>query len=268
MAQPFVVPGSDTWMEGDLHVALAVPPHAEGPVPLVLLLDGRTMFLTAVEYARTVTLVTMGALPPMAIAAVWRDSTHPLEYFSTRFRDFTPYEWVLPGPFADDNAMVQHGTGGAAAFLDLLIDRVLPAVRTRVEVGETAIGGWSLSGLFATWAWRERPDVFAHLIAMSPSLWWADGRILGEAIPARAGAKAFISAGECEEGDMARVWPQLFAHAEQREAAGMVRNAVAYGEQCTRAGIDTRTVVFADEHHVTLVPASLARGLRHLFATA
>lgn len=268
MAQPFVVPGSDTWTEGDLHVALAVPPNAQGPMPLVLLLDGQTMFLTAVEYARTVHLVTMGALPPIAVAAVWRASADPLEYFSTRFRDFTPYEWVLPDPFADDNAMVRHGTGGAAAFLDLLVDRVLPDVRTRVDVGVTAVGGWSLSGLFAAWAWRERPEVFSHVLAMSPSLWWADGRILDEPLPRRADAKAFISAGECEEGDMARVWPQRFAHAAQRDAAGMVRNAVAFGRRCADAGVDTHTVVFADEHHVTLVPASLARGLRHLFATA
>lgn len=268
MTQPFAMPDTDTWMEGDLHVALARPSHAAGPVPTVLLLDGHTMFATAVEYARTVSLVTLGALPPMAIVAVWRDSNDPLEYFSTRFRDFTPYEWVLPEPFADDNAMVHHGTGDAAAFADLLIARVLPAVRERVDVAEVSIGGWSLSGLFAAWAWREHPDTFRHLIAISPSLWWCGGRLLDEGVPARPGSKAFVSAGECEEGDMTRVWPQRFAHPAQRDAAGMVRNAVRFGEMCSAAGVDTDTVVFADEHHVTLVPASLSRGLRHLFATA
>jgi len=268
MAHPFEVSGTDTWMEGDLHVALATPAHAAGPVPLVLLLDGQTMFLTAVEFARTVQLVTMGALPPLAVAAVWRASNDPLEYFSTRFRDFTPYEWVLPEPFAADNAMAQHGTGGAGAFLELLTDGVLPAVRERLDVSEVAIGGWSLSGLFAAWAWRERPDVLRHLLAMSPSLWWCNGRMLDEGVPPRSGSRAFVSAGEHEEGDMTKVWPQLFAHAAQREAAGMVRNAVAYGDLCAAAGVDTLTTVFADEHHVTLVPASLARGLRHLFATA
>lgn len=266
MTQPFVVPGTDTWMEDDLHVALAVPPGHQGPVPLLLLLDGRTMFLTAAEYARTVTLVTMGALPPLAIAAVWRDSSDPLEYFSTRFRDFTPYEWVLPEPFTADNAMVQHGTGRADAFADLLVDRVLPSVRERADVDEVSIGGWSLSGLFATWAWRERPDAFRHLVSISPSLWWAGGRIIDEGLAPRPGAKAFISAGEREEGDMSLVWPQRFADPAQRDAAGMVRNAVRYGEICAEAGVDTQTVVFAEEHHVTLVPASLARGIRHLYA--
>lgn len=267
MAAPFVLPASETWLEGGLHVALALPQRAKGPVPLLVLLDGQSTFLTAVEYARTVSLVTMGALPPIAIAGVWRDSTDPLDYFSTRFRDFTPYEWTLPEPFAADNAMARHGTGGAAAFLAELVDGVIPAIGARTEVGEVSIGGWSLSGLFAAWAWRERPDVLRHVIAISPSLWWCDARLLDEGVAARDGSKAFISAGQREEGDMSLVWPQIFADAAQREAAGMVRNAVAYGRLCADAGVDTQTVVFDDEHHVTLMPASLARGLQHLYAT-
>lgn len=268
MTQPFVVPGTETWMVGDLHVALAVPPRHEGPLPLLLLLDGRTMFLTATEHARTLTQVTMGTLPPVAIAAVWRDASDAAEYISTRFRDFTPYEWVLPEPFAEDNAMVRHGTGGASAFADLLVDRALPAIRDRAEMGDVAVGGWSLSGLFAAWVWRERPQTFRHLVAMSPSLWWCDGRILDERLAPRPDAKAFISAGEREEGDMTLVWPQIFAHAAQREAAGMVRNAVRFGAMCVDASVDAATVVLADEHHVTLVPASLSRALRHLYASA
>ncbi|MFZ9628398.1 MAG: alpha/beta hydrolase [Ilumatobacteraceae bacterium] len=267
MAQPFVVPETDSWHEGDLHVALALPQWSQGPVPAVLLLDGQTMFLSAVEFARTVNLVTLGALPAMAVIGVWRDAATPPDYFATRFRDFTPYEWVLPGPFADDNAMATYGTGGAAQFLDLLVDRVLPAVRSRAEITDVAIGGWSLSGLFATWAWRERPDAFRHLLAISPSYWWHHGRIVDEGIPERDGARAFISAGEHEEGDVSHVWPQVFANAPQREMAAMVRYASAYAQRCSGAGVDTELVVFPDEHHVTVMPASLSRGLRHLFAT-
>lgn len=268
VADPFVVPRTESWMEGDLRVAVALPTRDEGPTPTVLLLDGQTMFLTAAEFTRTVNLVTMGALPPIAVVGVWRESEHHLDYISTRFRDFTPYEWVLPAPFADDNSMVRHGTGGADRFLDLLVERVLPAVRERVETGEVAVGGWSLSGLFAAWAWRERPDLFSHLVAISPSLWWCDRRILEEPLPTRVGSRAFVSAGEREEGDMALVWPQLFANAPQREAAAMVRNAIRLGELCAAAGVATETAVLADEHHVTLCPASIARGLKHVFATA
>lgn len=262
----FSVPRTDNFMVGDLHVALALPLGTKEPVPLLLLLDGQSMFLTATEYSRTVSHVTMGALPPIAVAGVWRETADPLEYVATRFRDFTPYEWVLPEPFAADNAMASLGTGGAQSFLDLLVDTVLPAVRERVKVGEVSIGGWSLSGLFSAWAWRERPDVFTHLVSISPSLWWCERRIIEEVVPARPGCRAFVSAGECEEGDTSRMWPQVFADPAQRQYSAMRTNAVEYGRLLEAAGVDTRTVVFADEHHCTLVPASLARAVQHLYA--
>jgi hypothetical protein len=268
MGEQWLVPRTDTWRQDDLHVALASPSRTSGPVPTVVLLDGQSMFLTAVEFSRTVSLLTGGALPPMAIAAVWRASTDFAEYTSTRFRDFTPYEWDLPGPFTEDNEMIRHGTGGAGNLLAELVDGLLPSLRERFDVGAVTIGGWSLSGLFAAWAWRERPDVFDHLLAVSPSLWWHDARLVDEGVPLRSGARAFISAGEHEEGDMTKVWPPQYADPAQREAAGMVRNAVAFGTRCADAGVDTLTWVVPDEHHVTLVPASLARGLRHLVAGA
>ncbi|MEN9506340.1 MAG: hypothetical protein RI958_2266 [Actinomycetota bacterium] len=263
--ESFVVPDTVTWVDGDVRVAVAVP-RSSGPVPAVLVLDGQSMFLTATEFARTTSLVTLGALPPIAIVGVWRERSRHLDYVSTRFRDFTPYEWILPEPFAKDNALVRDGTGGAEAFLDLIETSVVPTVRSHIDVAEMAVAGWSLSGLFASWAWSQRPDLFAHLLAISPSLWWCDGRLLDEELSPRPGARAFVSAGEREEGDMSLVWPQIFAHPAQRDAAGMVRHAVSFGTKCADAGAVTETVVFADEHHVTLVPASLSRGLRHLFA--
>jgi len=46
----------------------------------------------------------------------------------------------------------------------------------------------------------------------------------------------------------------------------MVRNAEEFGRLCSQAGVETQTVVFPDEHHVTLVPASLARAIQYLYA--
>lgn len=266
MVNPLVVSNTDTWNHEDLRVVLALPPRASGPVPVLLLLDGQSMFLTATEFTRTTSLVTLGALPPIAVVGVWRERDRHLDYISTRFRDFTPYEWVLPEPFAADNAMIQDGTGGASQFLDVLVTGVLPEVQRRVEVTEIAIGGWSLSGLFAAWAWQQRHDVFSHLLAISPSLWWSNRKILDMTLSPRIGARAFISAGEREEGDMSLVWPRVFADRAQRETAAMVRNAIAFGAKCEAAGVETATVVFAEEHHVTLTPASLSRGVRYLFA--
>ena len=269
------VANTDHWMhhstavDGRFQVTLSTPLFpSDGPVPLLVLLDGHTMLLTATEASRTMSLVSMGTLPPVAFVAIVRDTDDRGTYISTRFRDFTPDEWVLPGPFEPDNAMVQHGTGGAHALLAAIVDEILPEVRQRVAVDDTRVGicGWSLSGLFAAYAWRERPDVFAHLVAISPSLWWNHASILTEPLPPRpATHRVLVTAGEHEEGDVSLVWPQRFAHATQREMAAMVANAVRFGELAAACGATTKTAVLADEHHVTLVPASISKALIHLY---
>lgn len=279
MSEPVVLPDSAQWNIpatgdlADLRIRVAHPagPH-QGPTRSLLLLDGDFLFLTAVEFARTVNLVTMGDFPPLVIIGVMRDEPDPMRYISSRFRDFTPQPWTLTGPFADDNGMASMGTGGASTLLASLEHAVLPQVADHLatvglELGEVAIGGWSLSGLFASWAWLERPDLFAHLLAISPSLWWHDASLLTTDFASRpSGHKAFVCAGEHEEGDVTRVYPQRFANVAQREMAAMVGNALRFGELASGTGADIRAVSFADEHHITVQAAAIARGLLHLYA--
>lgn len=276
MSEPgaYEVPNTLTWRVAaagaEYRALLSLPPgRSKGPVALLVLVDGSALQLTAAEFSRVVTRTTLGALPPVAVLGLTCETEDPLDYASTRFRDFTPTAWELPGPFAADNAMVRHGSGAADAFLELLVSEVIPVARQHVDVDphRVAIGGWSLGGLFATWAWLQRPDVFSGLLAISPSLWWADAELVHSPIAVRpAGHRAFVCAGEHEEGDLDLVWPRQYANAEQRELAAMVRNAVAFGERLTALGIATDTVVFEAEHHMTVSPAALARGIMHLFA--
>lgn len=167
--------------------------------------------------------------------------------------------------------MAPMGTGGASSLLSSIEHEVLPQVADHLttnglELGEVAIGGWSLSGLFASWAWLERPDLFPHLLAISPSLWWNDASLLAAHFAPRSSEhKAFVCAGEHEEGDVDRVYPQRFANAAQREMAAMVRNALRFGELASGTGAQVRTVSFTDEHHITVQAAAIARGLVHLF---
>jgi len=275
---PFALPASESWTipsGGDapgLRVTLALPSLGLSPhTAVVVLLDGDFLFLTATEFARTTSLVTVGEFPPIAIVGVMRDEVDPMQYVASRFRDFTPDEWVLPGPFADDNAMAHMGTGRAADLLRSLEFDVIPQVRERLVaagggMGNVAVGGWSLSGLFASWAWLQRPDLFDHLLAISPSLWWNHASILDSPISARpSGQRVFVGVGEHEEGDPTKVYPQRFANGPQREMAAMVSNAQRFAGAATRAGAVVDSVVFTDEHHITVQAAALARGLKHLF---
>jgi predicted alpha/beta superfamily hydrolase len=278
MTTPFTVPASESWLVPSgsdlpgLRVTLALPTgQVTTSTPVVLLLDGDFLFLTATEFARTVNLVTLGEFPSVAVVGVMRDEVDPMRYIASRFRDFTPDQWVLPGAFADDNVMASMGTGGASGLLSLLENSVLPQVDERLRasgtlMGEIAIAGWSLSGLFASWAWLQRPDVFSHLLAISPSLWWNHASLLGaDVAPRPVSHKVFIGVGEHEEGDLAKVYPQRFANAAQREMAAMVRNAQVFADRVSGAGAAVESVAFTDEHHITVQGAAIARGLRHIF---
>jgi predicted alpha/beta superfamily hydrolase len=278
MTEPVVVPSTHRWTVADpdggsgLRVTLALPPdRAKGPVHVVVLLDGDTMFLTATEFVRTVRHVSMGTFPQVAVVGIMRDEPDALRYVASRFRDFTPQQWKLHGPFEPDNAMAAFGTGGATAFLDLIEQQVLPEVQRHIHelgstVGDTCIGGWSLSGLFAAWAWLSRPHLFRHTIAISPSLWWDDASLLATPFATQnEGRRAFVCAGECEEGDLSRVWPPIFANGEQRAMAAMVTNAERFARMASDAGATVEHVTYPGEHHITLQSAAVTQGLRFLF---
>lgn len=237
------------------------------PVPLLVLLDGETMILTATEFVRAQNATMPGLISPVALLSVMADTAPGPEYVAARFRDFTPVEWTLTGPFAADNAMAPLGTGGADALVATIVDEIIPALAPHVTVDapHSGVCGWSLSGLFAAHAWVSRPDVFSDLVAISPSLWWDGASMLAHPLAQRpAGHRAVITAGEHEEGDVNRVWPRLFANAEQRAMAAMVSNASRFAGMTRRAGAETHLAVLRDEHHMTLVPASISRALVHL----
>ena len=70
----------------------------------------------------------MGTYPQVAIVGIMRDEPDTLRYVASRFRDFTPQQWHLPGPFEGDNAMATFGTGGGSDFLDLIEQQATESV--------------------------------------------------------------------------------------------------------------------------------------------
>ena len=104
-------------------------------------------------------LATVGIGEPMIVVAVPSSS-------SRRAFDF------IPAGMGDNG-------GGAARFLDFLVDEARPAIDGEYRTTEQQLlFGHSLGGLFVTWAMTERPEAYAGWIAMSPSFWVGDGAIL------------------------------------------------------------------------------------------
>lgn len=125
----------------------------------------------------------------------------------------------------DELAPFSHGAHGGKLdrVLDVLVDRVLPALHARLPIvagpeGHT-IGGSSMGGLAALYAHFRRPDVFAGALAMSPSLWFASRRVvefvLAQSNPYRS--RVYLDAGAREaKGRMLALAADLATHLRAR----------------------------------------------------
>lgn len=108
--------------------------------------------------------------------------------------DMTP--WDCPPLFRKGGAY--HGK--AAAQLELLVGRIMPQVEWLTGGASTysAIAGYSLGGLFATWAVFQT-DAFARMASASGSLWYprfAD--YVAQHRPAARLERAYFSLGDRE----------------------------------------------------------------------
>lgn len=88
----------------------------------------------------------------------------------------------------------RNGGGKAAEYAKFLIETVKPEIdrRYRTIPDRTAVGGSSLGGLVSLYLILKHPDVFESALVMSPSVWWSNRAILGEA--------------EAYEGPRPRLW--------------------------------------------------------------
>jgi len=100
---------------------------------------------------------------------------------------------------------LEHGNGRADAMLELLLDRVMPAVERRFETtGRPGriICGSSMGGLLSLYAWLQFPGVFERALVMSPSLWFNPRALLaliGRSTPSRD-ARLYMDMGAKEGG--------------------------------------------------------------------
>lgn len=258
--------------------APAVAPEAQ--VPVLFVVDGDLVFGMAAEIARAMSSV--GGLPAHYVVGIGYDAGYA-EFLKLRTADLTP-----PLGAAAGEGMGALGTmigsernGGADAFLALLVDRLMPEVAERypdTAGGERILFGHSLGGLFAVNALLTRPDSFSSYIISSPSLWW-DGFSILRKLPAWGARLAdlprqpriFVDVGGKEQDPPTHVPPELGATLEEARAhviaCRMVDAAVEFAGALASAGAtDTRHVVFAEDDHMSVVPAAIVHGARFALA--
>ncbi|MEX0296157.1 alpha/beta hydrolase [Pseudomonas putida] len=132
-----------------------------GGYPVIYLLDGNAYF-PAFHAAKRAQDRLRGAI----LVAIGYPSDTPLD-FERRAFDLSP-----PQP-AERNKPPQ---GGQDLFLDFIEKRLMPKVNARFKVDQDqrSLVGHSFGGMFGVYALFTRPQLFQHVIAISPSLWWRD----------------------------------------------------------------------------------------------
>ncbi|HEK1690915.1 Ferri-bacillibactin esterase BesA [compost metagenome] len=168
-AAPVTLDGTEQWSmksaEGrDYRIMVSLP---EGDVPwtggypVIYLLDGNAYF-PAFHAAKRAQDRLRGAI----LVAIGYPSDTPLD-FERRAFDLSP-----PQP-AERNKPPQ---GGQDLFLDFIEKRLMPKVNARFKVDQDqrSLVGHSFGGMFGVYALFTRPQLFQHVIAISPSLWWRD----------------------------------------------------------------------------------------------
>ncbi len=102
-------------------------------------------------------------------------------------------------PFPDR----QHGGGDGDAYLAFLVSTLKPRIdrtlRTDPRRAATAIVGSSMGGLISVYAYFRHPAVFGLAGAMSPSVWFGQGRILDDIVRRRTPpGRVYVDVGTFE----------------------------------------------------------------------
>lgn len=100
---------------------------------------------------------------------------------------------------------------GAPKFREFLALDVIPWVTSRYRTDRKVLTAASLGGLFVVDTLLQRPDMFDDYIALTPSVWWDEGRVVDEAA-AKLAAQApsdrriYITMGDEGVGNLTSRW--------------------------------------------------------------
>lgn len=258
-----------------LFVSVPSGPPPPAGHPTIYLVDGNLHFGIAVDTAR--------------IQSRWPDVRDPVvvgigyptasvsEALAVRTVDLTSpiaAEKLATGWIASMKAKASD-FGGIDAYLRVLDEEVKPRVAASVALdpGDSVLMGHSLGGLTALHALFRRPRSFRQYVAVSPSIWWDDGAVLGhergfaeQAARGEVDARLLLTVGALESTH--RHVPGLPAdEATMRamaEGCRMVENTVELGARLAALdapGLVVETVVHAGDDHNTVPPAGIARGV-------
>ena len=156
---------------------------------------------------------------------------------------------------SNPDLMAQYPTqGDSARFRSFLAEEVIPFVEaTFATDGTSALMGESLAGLFVVETALKTPSLFDAYVAISPSLWWDDGELAGQAASLLAahppGPRTLMLSIADEGGEMQAAMDMLVAALRSSAPADLTWT------------YDPR----ADESHATIYHGTALDAVRALF---
>jgi|694.fasta_scaffold00718_23 predicted alpha/beta superfamily hydrolase len=161
--------------------------------PVIYMLDGQNLFDAYGTFAgewevdETLDSLLEKGIPGVIIVAIHTDQHRMCEYSPFVFKYCEKPE--------------------AAALLHFITQSLKPYIdghyRTKKEKESTGIAGSSLGGLFAYYAWLNKPEVFGNAGIFSPSFWIGTAELEQQTdkLAYLQNGKAFFYMGEKEDGD-------------------------------------------------------------------
>jgi predicted alpha/beta superfamily hydrolase len=220
----------------DYVISVALPAvyqrDQQARFPAFYLLDAHMAFGTVTEGSRLLNYSEQ--IPPVLIVGIAVGARTPVE--QARFRNFA-FTPRLNGK--DNDAGTGNGgeapNGGAPLFLRSLKEEIIPLIESTYRTSAyRALGGYSISALFTSYALLASPETFQRYVLVSPSLWWGNGALIQQVSALsktgpQKGRQVFIAYGSEEEKDIVD-GSQAFARALRASTDAVVELRVGQNE--------------------------------------
>jgi predicted alpha/beta superfamily hydrolase len=186
---PFSIPG----IEGERYVRVYPSTEKPGPspAPVLYMFDGQNVFHDDPSYSggwylhhAVKELVLRGESAPVIVG---------IDHGGSKRSDE-----LSPFPCPSSKGQLDYLLGWMA---DELCPRIVKEFGVQSHASGTAIGGSSLGGLAALYSHFRHPEIFGAALCMSPSLWFAGGKIFDyiASRPMPWTSRLYIDAGARED---------------------------------------------------------------------
>lgn len=250
-----------TWIrpDGSVYRIMLWKPKGEAPAagyPAIYVLDANSVFGTVAEAVRLQTRGPHRLADAAVVVGIGYETDEPFET-DRRFYDYAVH--------ADENELPPRrdgkpwpATGGANDFLAFLEDELKPVIEREVAIDRSrqSLFGHSLGGLFALHALFSGRGNYRFYAAGSPSIWWKNRWIAGEALRWIEDKRRRLAM----ETDT-----RLLLAVGGEEHPHMIEDARQLYDRLSEAklpGVRAEIRLYSEESHISVLLPFLARAIR------